>query len=270
MQRLIAAAVALVLSATLARAELKYSDITYNHGDTPLKGMLVYDDAQPGKRPAVLVVPEWWGMTEYPKNRATQLAQLGYVAFVADMYGNGATTNDPKQAGALAGPLVQNRPLMRQRVQAGLDVLLKNEHVDPSKVAAIGYCFGGTTVLELARSGAPIAGVVSFHGNLSNPSPADAKNIKCKLLVQTGANDPMVTDKDVNAFMNEMRQTTVDWYLISYGNAVHAFSNPNADSHKLPGIAYNAVADRRSWQAMVDFFNELFGAPGAASAPTKK
>lgn len=247
-----------VMTASLAMAEVKTQTIDYTVGNVHCKGVLAYDDAQRGSRPGVLIAPEWWGMTDYPKNRARQLAQLGYIAFVADIYGDGQSTDDPKTAGTLATPFIRDRAQMRQRITAAYDQLRKQSNVDQNKIAAIGYCFGGTAVLELARSGADIAGVVSFHGNLSNPNPADAQNIKCKVLVQTGANDPMVDQKSVNAFEDEMRQTNVDWYLVSYANAVHAFTNPGADSHNMPGVAYNEKADKRSWQAMVDFFNEIF------------
>ncbi|HWB53248.1 MAG TPA: dienelactone hydrolase family protein [Tepidisphaeraceae bacterium] len=249
------------LTASLAAAEIKTQTIDYTDGSTKCKGVLVYDDAQHGNRPGVLIAPEWWGITNYPKTRAQQLAKLGYIAFVADIYGDGRSTEDPQNAGALATPFMKDRAMMRQRITAALDVLRKQSNVDQTKIAAIGYCFGGTCVLELARSGADIAGVVSFHGNLSNPNPADARNIKCKVLVQTGADDPMVDQKSVEAFKDEMRQTDADWYLISYAKAVHEFTNPNADSHHIPGVAYNEKADKRSWQAMIDFFNEIFKSP---------
>lgn len=247
-----------VFIASMAMAEIHTKTVSYSQGGTNCQGILAYDDAAQGNQPGILVVPEWWGMTKYPKERAKQLARLGYIAFVADIYGDGKSTEDPKVAGALSTPFTKNREKMRERVIAALDELRKQPHVDQNKIAAIGYCFGGTCVLELARSGADIAGVVSFHGGLSNPNPSDAKNIKCRMLVQTGANDPHCSPKVVEAFEDEMRQTDVDWYLITYGNAVHAFTNPMADSHHIPGIAYNKKADERSFQAMLDFFNEMF------------
>jgi dienelactone hydrolase len=248
----------IVLTTSLAVAEIKVETINYTDGKTQCKGVLAYDDARQNTRPAVLIAPEWWGITDYPKDRARQLAQLGYIAFVADIYGDGQSTDDSKSAGALATPFMQDRTMMRQRITAALDALRKQSHVDQNRIAAIGYCFGGTAVLELARSGADVAGVVSFHGNLANPNPSDARNIKCKVLVQTGADDPMVTQKIVIAFEDEMRQTDVDWYLVSYAKAVHAFTNPKADEHHMPGVAYNEKADKRSWQTMVDFFGEIF------------
>src|SRR5690348_16435636 len=259
----VAAIAVSVLFGSFSFGAVKTQVVKYRQGDTELQGFLAYDDAVQGKRPGVLVVPEWWGLTEYPKHRAEMLAQLGYVAFVADMYGNGQTTNDPKQAGAWAGALKSNRPLLRQRVNAGFEQLKGNSMVDPQKTAAIGYCFGGTTVIELARSGADVKGIVGFHAGLDSPNPADGKNIKGKVLICEGADDNFLTPQDKAAFENEMRQNHVDWEMNLYGGAVHSFTNPEADKHGIPGIAYNAEADRRSWQAMQDFFRELFGG-GAA------
>ncbi|HEY1684417.1 MAG TPA: dienelactone hydrolase family protein [Tepidisphaeraceae bacterium] len=252
------ALLAILVGGSVAMAAVKVETVNYTDGNTQCKGVLAYDDAQQGTRPGILIAPEWWGLTQYPQDRAKQLARMGYVAFVADIYGNGQTTEDPQAAGALATPFLQDRAMMRQRITAALEQLKKQSNVDGNRIAAIGYCFGGTAVLELARSGADISGVVTFHGNLSNPNPGDDRNIKCKVLVQTGADDPMVTQKSVNAFEQEMRQTDVDWYLISYAKAVHAFTNPAADAHHMPGVAYNEKADKRSWQCMMDFFGEIF------------
>ncbi len=251
-------AFALVLGATLARAETRSGKHEYAHGDVKLHGWLAADESSKEKRPGVLVVPEWWGLGEHAKESANRLAKMGYVALAVDMYGEGKTTNDPKVAGGWAGALKGDRKLMRARVTAALDELRKHPLVDPSRIAAIGYCFGGTTVLELARSGAPVVGVVSFHGALDTPDAKDAKNIKGKILVCHGADDGFVPDKDVAAFADEMRQANVDWQMISYGGAVHSFTNPEADKHGIKGIAYNAAADRRSWEAMKQFFAEVF------------
>jgi dienelactone hydrolase len=254
---LILAALTIVFTTT-AMAKIKTETVQYKDGDTILKGYLAYDDAVSGSRPGVLVVHEWWGLTDYPKHRAEQLAQLGYVAFACDIYGNGALATTPDSAKALAGKFYGDRPLLRRRAQAGLDELLKQKNVDPQRVAVIGYCFGGMTALELARSGANIAGVVSFHGGLSTPNPDDAKNIKGKVLVLSGGDDPNVPPEQVQAFMKEMRDAKVDWQFVSYGGAVHAFTNPAAGNDNSKGVAYNASADRRSWQAMQDFFKEIF------------
>ncbi len=187
------------------------------------------------------------------------LAGLGYVAFAADIYGKGIRPKDAKEAGPLSGKYKSDRALLRARVNAGFAELVKDPHVDAAQTAAIGYCFGGTTVLELARSGAPVAGVVTFHGGLDSPAPADAKNIKAKLLVLHGASDPYEKPEDFAAFQKELNDAKVDWQLNMYGGAVHCFTDSGAGDDASKGCAYNAEADARSWQAMKDFFGDLFG-----------
>ena len=243
--------------AATARAELHTNSVEYKQGETVLEGYLAYDTARTGQRPGVLVVHEWTGLGPYVKKRCEQLAQLGYIAFGADIYGKGVRPDNPKDAGAQAGKYKSDRALLRARARAGLDVLLKNELTDTNRVAAIGYCFGGTTVLELARSGADIAGVVSLHGGLDTPT-RDAKNIKCKVLILHGADDPHVPAADVAALQEEFRNAGVDWQMISYGGAVHSFTNPDSGNDNSRGAAYNARADRRSWEAMKQFFAEIF------------
>ncbi len=241
-----------------AHAAIRTEKVTYRQGDTELAGFLAYDDAVTGKRPGVLVAPEWWGLNDYAKLRAEQLARLGYVAFAIDMYGKGKTTMDPKEAGQLASTFRSDRQLMRARAAAGLDMLKNRPQVDPARLAAIGYCFGGTVVLELARSGADLKGVASFHGGLATPNPSDARNIKGKVLVLHGADDTFESPAEIAAFQEEMRQASVDWQMVFYGGAVHSFTNPDADKAGIKGVAYNEAADRRSWQAMQDFFAEIF------------
>jgi dienelactone hydrolase len=242
-----------------ARAEVKTETIEYKEGDKVLEGYLVYDTAISGKRPGVLVVHQWKGAGPYEKKRAEMLAQMGYVAFALDIYGKGIRPSDTKTAGAEAGKYKSNRALLRKRARAGLDVLLNSEMTDSKHVGAIGYCFGGTTVIELARSGAAIAGVVSFHGALDSPNSADGKNIKCKVLALHGADDPFVPAKDVSAFEDEMREAKVDWQLVKYGGAVHGFTDWSAGNDNQSGMAYNEKADKRSWEEMKRFFGELFG-----------
>jgi len=242
----------------VATAAVKTQVVEYRQGDTTLEGYLAWDDAAQGKRPGVLVVHEWTGLGDYAKARARQLAAMGYVAFAADIYGKGVRPKGPQQAATEAGKYKKDRTLMRARTLAGLEALRSNSLCDPKRVAAIGYCFGGTCVLELARSGANIAGVVSFHGGLDTPTPEEAKNIKCKVLVLHGGDDPHVPVKDVEAFENEMRTGGVDWQLVVYGGAVHAFTNSEAGNDKSRGAAYDAKADRRSWEAMKAFFAEIF------------
>jgi dienelactone hydrolase len=229
----------------------------HKHGDTVLEGYLAWDDAVQGRRPGVLVVHEWTGLSDYAQSRARKLAALGYVAFAIDMYGKDIRPKTPPEAGVQAGIYKQDRELMRARALAGLEVLRSNPLCDPKRIAAIGYCFGGTVVLEIARSGADVAGVVSFHGGLDTPTPADAKNIRGKVLVLHGGDDPHVPRKDVDAFEDEMRAAGVDWQLVVYGGAVHSFTNPAAGNDNSKGAAYNAAADRRSWQAMQAFFGEI-------------
>ena len=244
--------------AVSGHAKIVTQAVEYKQGGAPLEGYLAYDDSFSGKRPGVLVVHQWLGLTDYEKHRAEQLAGLGYVAFCADIYGKGIRPQNTAEAGALAGKYKSDRALLRARVNAGLAVLAQNERVDPQRVAAIGYCFGGTTVLELALSGADIAGVVSFHGGLDAPSPADAKNIKGKVLALAGADDPFQKPEDLTAFENEMRAAKVDWQITFYGGAVHSFTQPMAGNDNSKGAAYNEKADQRSWQAMKDFFAEIF------------
>jgi dienelactone hydrolase len=238
-------------------AKIVTQAVEYKQGDTALEGYLVYDDAISGKRPGVLVVHQWFGLTDYEKHRAEQLAQLGYVAFCADIYGKDYHPKDVKEAGELSGKYKSDRVLLRARVNAGLGVLEKNELVDTKRVAAIGYCFGGTTAIELARSGADLNGVVSFHGGLDSPTPADGKNIKCKVLALAGADDPFQKPEDLTAFESEMRDNKVDWQIVFYGGAVHAFTQPDPGFVNA-GAKYNEKADKRSWQDMKQFFAEIF------------
>ncbi|MDB6094540.1 MAG: Dienelactone hydrolase family protein [Verrucomicrobia bacterium] len=260
------AVLALVFSSAVAltaSAKIVTRTVRYEHAGVKLSGYLAYDDTftTQGKIPGVVIVHEWWGQNDYVRGRAEQLAKLGYAAFALDMYGAGESTSDPKRAGELAGQFY-GKPLMAERAQAGLDQLLATGLVDPNRVAAIGYCFGGSTVQALAYSGAPLAGVVSFHGGLI-PVPAEAAaKTKAKILVCNGGADGFVPSKDIDAFITSMNAGKFDYQFISYAGAVHAFTNPDADAMSaksgLKGIGYNAAADRRSWQHMKDFFAEIF------------
>ena len=254
-----------VIAAGALSGKIVTKPVAYEHAGVKLEGYLAYDDEKvtAGKKaPGVLVVPEWWGLTDYAKGRAEQVAKLGYVAFATDMYGAGVTTTDPKKAGELAGQFY-GKPLMAERAQAGLDQLMASGLVEAGHVAAIGYCFGGSTVQALAFSGAPLAGIVSFHGGLI-PVPADAaaKN-KAKILVCHGAVDPFISKDQLEAFTKAMNDGKFDYQFISYAGAVHAFTNPGADklavAAGLNGIGYNAAADKRSWAHMKTFLKELFG-----------
>lgn len=251
-------ALVLVLAATTAEAKVKTMPVEYKQGSTVLEGYLAYDDAAKDKRPGVLVVHAWMGIDDNAKKRAEMLAELGYVALVADIYGKGVRPKNRDEAAAQAGTYKKDRALLRQRVNAGLKTLLGLKEVDGSRTAAIGYCFGGTTVLELARSGAKVSGVVSFHGGLDSPSPADGKKIKSKVLVLHGASDKGISDADKLAFEKELTDAKVDWQLVEYGGAVHCFTHKDAGNDPSKGCAYDAHADTRSWAAMKSFFDEIF------------
>jgi dienelactone hydrolase len=248
-----------VAATGLSGAQVKTETIEYKQGDVVLQGYLSYDASLKGKRPAVLVVHDWRGVTETTKMRAEMLASLGYVALTADVYGKGVRPATPEACSAEAGKYYKDRQLFRTRLRAGLDYLAGRPEADPSRLAVMGYCFGGAGALELARSGAPVKAVVTFHGGLNTPNPADAKNIKGKVLVLHGADDPFVKQEEVKAFMDEMRAAGVDWQLVQYGGAVHSFTDKNAGNDNSKGAAYNEPADRRSWQAMKDLFAEVFG-----------
>ncbi len=247
-------------AAVPAAAAIRTEPLAYAAGAVTCRSHLVYDDAVAGRRPGVLVVPEWYGLNDYARERARQLAQLGYVALAVDVYGDGRVAKDAQEAGALAGAMKGDRPLLRARVRAALDALRARPECDPARVAAIGFCFGGTAVLELARDGADVRGVVSFHGGLATPLPARPGALKAKLLVLHGAADPYEPAAEVAAFQQEMESSGADWQMVFYGHAVHAFSNPAAGDDPSRGAAYDARAAARSWEAMKSFFAELFAA----------
>jgi dienelactone hydrolase len=243
--------------AVMAQGKIVTDIIEYKQGETTLEGYVAYDDAISALRPGIIVVHEWMGLNEYAKWRCDSLAKLGYVAFAADIYGKGVRAQTPEEAGKLAGQYRGDRPLMRARIQAAVDWLKGNMLVDSSRIAAIGYCFGGTVVLELARSGANVKGVVSFHGNLETPTPATTTP-KAKILVQHGAIDSYVAPESISKFEKEMNDVKADWQFTSYSGAVHGFTNPKAGDNVASGYAYNETADKRSWQAMRNFFDEIF------------
>ena len=257
--KLAAAIVGLFLVTSSTFAAMKTQTIEYKVGDTTCRGYLAYDDSTDAKRPGVIIVHEWWGLTDYPKRRAEQLAQLGYVAFCADMFGDGKTTSDPKEALQFVTELGKKPDAAAARTQAAVDELKKQAQVDSTRLAAMGYCFGGATALNMARAGMDLKGVVSFHGSLETNSPAKKDTLKAKVLVCHGAADPMVTTEHVQKFEKEMDAAGADWQVNVYAHAVHAFTNPDADKFKIPGVGYNAEADRRSWKAMQMFFDEIFG-----------
>jgi len=241
-----------------AHAAIQTKTVEYKQGNTTLEGFAVYDDTIKGARPGVLIVHQWMGLTDYEKKRAEMLAQLGYIAFCADVYGKGVRPQTREEAAAQAGKYRNDRQLLRARVNAGLDALRRQPLADPKRIGAIGYCFGGTAVLELARSGAELNGVVSFHGGLDALDPDEGKNIKCKVLVLHGADDPTISAQDLAAFENQMRSGGVDWQLVKFGGAVHGFTQWYAGNDNSKGVAYNERADNRSWEYMKVFFVEIF------------
>jgi len=247
-------------ASTTSAAVIKTETLLYRQGDTVLEGFLAYPEGG-SKKPAVLIVHDWMGPSEFTQEKAKKMAALGYVALAADIYGQGNRAKNPEEAKKLAA-IRQDTDLFRKRVQAGLEALTSRKDVIQNKVVAFGFCFGGSAVLELARSGADVAGVVSFHGGIKPTHPQDAKNIKGKVLVLHGAIDPNVPDTDVAAFEKEMNDAHVDWQLVKYSGAVHAFTNPKAGNDISKGAAYNADADRRSWRAFLDFLTEVAPSSG--------
>jgi dienelactone hydrolase len=253
---LLATLAATTLTSTAALVE---KPVIYQHDGVTLEGFHVFDDAVSGKRPAVLVIHQWTGLSDYEKRRSRQLAELGYNVLAVDVYGQGVRPQPPA-AGAQAGKYKGDRALYRARLLSGLAVLQADERSDAGKTAAIGYCFGGTGALELARAGAPLAGVVSFHGGLAAADGFTAKTggVPAKVLVLHGAADPFVPAAEVAGFEAEMTAAKADWQLVSYGGAVHSFTHREAGDDPSKGAAYDENADRRSWQAMKTFFSEIF------------
>ncbi len=243
-------------------SKIKTDEVAYGSDDAPLEGYFAVpgDLKDDGKRPGILLIHDWTGLQEYEKERTKQLAELGYIAFAADVYGKGVRPKDPKQCGVQAKIYRSDRKLFRSRLNAALEQLKKHKQCDPDRIAAIGYCFGGTGVIELARSGADVKGVISFHGGLDSPNPEDGKKIKGKVLVCHGADDPFVPAKDIEAFVKEMNEAKVDWQMISYGGAVHSFTKKAAGDDPSKGAAYDVNADKRSWQHMRMFLEEALGA----------
>lgn len=236
-------------------------EVNYTADGTTLKGFIAYDENKEGIRPGILVVHEWWGHNKYARKRAMMLAELGYTALAVDMYGDGKQANHPDDAGKFAMEVMQNMPTAKARFEAGLKLLKNQPETDTSKIAAIGYCFGGGVVLRMAMAGEPLAGVVSFHGGLPTDSVVKPKEVKAKLLVCNGANDGFVPPDQVDAFKKAMVDAGINFKFVNYPDAIHAFTNPDADSvgkkFNMP-LAYNKQADEESWKDMKTFFNEIF------------
>jgi dienelactone hydrolase len=257
MRKLIIAFCMLLAMAAAAEADVTGNPVEYEHDGTICEGWLALDESISATRPGVFVIHQWMGLTDFEKQYCERLAAQGYVVLAADVYGRGVRPADRVAAGEQATLYRSDRALMRSRLQAGLEFLRSQVQVDGTRIAAMGFCFGGGCALELARSGADVEAVVSFHGNLDTPNPADAANITGSVLVLHGADDPFVSPESLQAFQEEMRSSNVDWQLVSYGNAVHAFTHEDAGSDNSTGAAYNEKAAMRSWQAMLDFLQEV-------------
>jgi dienelactone hydrolase len=254
--RLACLTIAMISLHGVARADMKTNDVDYKQGDVALRGYLAYDDKVKEPRPGVILVHEWWGLTDHMKALTREIAELGYVALAIDMYGKGVVTDKSDEASKLAGQFKDDK-LRRERAKAGYDALLATNLVDKSRVAAIGFCFGGTTVLHMAYSGLDLAGVVSFHGSLVPPGEADAGKIKAKILVLHGADDPLVSAESIAKFQEGVRKAKADWQMMYYGGAVHSFTNPGADKAGNAAVKYDTRADKRSRTHMKAFFDEV-------------
>lgn len=253
----------MLLISGAAQAALREQPIDYRAGDTTLKGYLVWDDKFAGKRPGVLVVHEFWGLNDYARTRARMLAELGYTALAVDMYGDGKVADHPKDASAFMNAVLSRADIAKARFVAAKDLLAQQPSVDPTKIAAIGYCFGGGTVLMMARAGVDLKAVVSFHGLLTTQTPAQPGQIKARVLVETGADDLMAPAADIDAFKKEMAAAGANYQVDVYPDAKHGFTNPEADNvarrFEMP-VGYNADADKKSWQAMQKLLKQVFGA----------
>ena len=266
MKRFVTIFVSLLFLATTAGVTSAYAKVVgksvdYTAGGVTLKGYLAYDGSVKGKRPGVLVVHEWWGHNEYARKRARMLAEMGYTALAVDMYGDGKTAMHPDDAGKFSSEAMKNFDTAKARFEAAEDFLKKQPTVDPTRIAAIGYCFGGAIVLNMARQGADLKAVASFHGNLSAVKPAEAGKVKARIRVYNGADDTFIPTEAIEAFKKEMTAAGADFKFINYPGAVHSFTNPEATElgkkFNLP-LVYNEKADKESWADMKKFFDEVF------------
>jgi dienelactone hydrolase len=255
------AAMLVTVAASTAAGAVKTKEIEYKQEGTGtlLKGMIAWDDAQTGKRPGVLVVHEWWGLNDHSRNAARHLAEAGYVGFALDVYGDGKSTEQRHDAEAMMKEAMKDPAAVKARFDAALSQLEQDPHVDPTKIAAIGYCMGGAVVLNMARAGEALKAVVSFHGILATQAPARTGAIKGRVLALTGDADPFVPTAQVDAFRKEMADAGVKADVVVYpGGVKHAFTNPNAAKYGMPELAYNATAAKESWDAMLKLFKEVF------------
>jgi dienelactone hydrolase len=261
MRRLLFSVLTVFIGLSAAQAAIKGEPVEYKSNGTVHKGYLVYDDTITAKRPGVLVIHEWWGHDQHARNSARKLAEAGYVALALDMYGDGKQAHHPDDAGKFAGEVRKNPALMKSRFEAGMKLLQKQSHVDAKRLAAIGYCFGGGIVLEMARAGEDLLGVASFHGSLGTEHPSKPGKVKARVLVMNGAEDPYVPAEQIAAFKKEMESAKVNYKFVTYPGAKHAFTNPEADEKaakfNMP-LAYNAKADQESWAELQLFLKSVF------------
>jgi dienelactone hydrolase len=236
---------------------LQHRLVDYTDGDSVFEGRIVWDDSFPGPRPGVLVAHAWGGRSDYEDGKADGLARLGYAAFALDLYGKGVRGSSPEENGALMQPFLDDREMLQQRLLVSLATLREQPEVEEGRTAAVGFCFGGLSVLDIARTGEDIAGVVSIHGLFGAPGNTSGNAVKAKVLALHGWDDPMATPDDVNSLAAELSAMGADWQLHAYGNTMHAFTNPAADNPDM-GTVYDATADRRSWQATTNFLEEIF------------
>ncbi len=249
--------VAAVSLAFAAWAEVRTKVIEYSQAGTPLKGFLAWDDAAKGKRPGVLVIHEWWGQNEHARNQAVRLAKAGYVGFALDMYGNGKSTTHPEDAEAFVREASKDKAVLRARFDAALKVLKQQPQVDPNRIGAVGYCFGGGVALAMAAQGEPLEAVATFHGAMPSTEPVKGK-VKPRILINTGGADPMVPPDEVEAYAKELKSAGANVAVITYPGAKHSFTAPDAAQAGMQGLAYDADADRKSWDATMKMFREAF------------
>jgi dienelactone hydrolase len=250
------AAMLTMVLATGCSAAIQSRVVDYEHAGVPLQGYIAWSDAAKGKRPGVIVVHEWWGHNQHARSAADRLARAGYVAFALDMFGKGRVTTHPESAQAFVAQSMQDATLIPGRFSAALQLLKSDPLVDPTRIGALGYCFGGAVVLGMARAGEDLKAVATFHGALATESPARPGQVKPKLLIMTGADDPMIPADAVAAFEQEMKAAGVNYRVIKYPGAKHGFTNPNADQAGVPGLGYNAAADKKSWDELMRFFKK--------------
>ena len=257
---LLAAVAAALLAPSTTPAKVRTRPVTYQQGDTQLKGVLAWDDSAKGKRPGVLVIHEWWGQNEHARRQAVRLAKAGYVGFALDMYGDGKVAKHPDDAQRFMQEAVKDPAVVKARFDAALALLKEQKTVDPERIGAVGYCFGGAVALGMARGGADLDAVATFHGALApNGPPAQPGQVKPRILVATGGADPMVPQDQVDAFREEMKAAGASVEIVTYPAAKHSFTNPDAAKAGMPALAYDAFADRESWKAAMAMFREVFG-----------